>query len=269
MASKTSLQLAHEMQNTQLSKGFAALWFLGQEGFVILINGKYILVDAFFMERETRLYPPVMNAHDLDFIDYIFCSHQHLDHTDPESLPILSQINKKARFILPEPVVGYAEELGIPKDRIDSAVQDVRLSFDGLDVMPVPAAHEEIHYSEKGCCRELGYVFMSDGIRIYHAGDSCPYEGQAERIGHPDIALLPINGRDFYRFQRGCIGNMDMREALLFAEETDAGIVIPMHYDMFRGNTVNVAGFVDILCRDFADRNFKVMQKGERFIFMK
>ena len=34
-------------------------------------------------------------------IDYLFCSHAHSDHMDPETLTILSQLNPEVKIIIP------------------------------------------------------------------------------------------------------------------------------------------------------------------------
>lgn len=266
---KSSQMLAAEMRKTKLPHGFAAFWYIGQEGFVILLDGRYILVDAFLTDMPPhRLYPPVMDAADLGFVDYVFCSHGHDDHADAETLSVLPRVNGKARFIMPAAVVPRATGFGVPPERITAAVQDSPITLDGLTVTPVPAAHESIHMDDEGRCEELGYIFAADGIRIYHAGDCCPYDGQTERVAGVDVAMLPVNGRDYYRFNRNCIGNMDVREALTLAREAGARLFVPMHYDAMRGNTVNPAVIVDTLYRDFPEQQFKLMQPGERFVFM-
>jgi L-ascorbate metabolism protein UlaG (beta-lactamase superfamily) len=52
-----------------------------------------------------------------------------------------------------------------------------------------------------------------------------------------DVALLPINGRDFYWISAGIIGNFSYRETADFAVRSGAKVVIPMHYGIFRNNT--------------------------------
>ena len=49
-----------------------------------------------------------------------------------------------------------------------------------------------------------------------------------------DVALLPINGR---RPERRVPGNFWGDEAVRFAAAVRAGVVVPMHYEMFAFNT--------------------------------
>jgi len=261
-----SIELIKEIKTTYVPEGFVAFWYLGQEGFLIKLAGKYMLIDSFLLDIPSRLYAPPVSAEFLDFVDYVFCSHSHLDHTDPETLGILPKHNDKALFFVPKPVVAKALEIGVPKDRLTGVSADKSIELDGIKVTPVPAAHEELHIDETGEYCELGYIIEGDGIKLYHAGDSCVYDGLEERLGVLDIAMLPINGRDYYRLKRNCIGNMDITEALNLARNTKSGLLIPMHFDLFPGNIENPAWFVDELWRDFRGQRFKIFALGERYI---
>ena len=73
-----------------------------------------------------------------------------------------------------------------------------------------------------GC---LGYVVEIAGVRVYRAGDCIPYRRARPRVRAlgPHLALLPINGRDFFReTERNLVGNMDAREAARLAHDIGA-----------------------------------------------
>jgi L-ascorbate metabolism protein UlaG (beta-lactamase superfamily) len=70
-----------------------------------------------------------------------------------------------------------------------------------------------------------GWVVDLGGTTVYHAGDTCLFGDMrliAERTPI-DVALLPIGGHY----------TMDRHDAVVAAELTGAGTVIPMHYDTF------------------------------------
>src|SRR5207245_164940 len=107
-------------------------------------------------------------------------------------------------------------------ERVVAAVADepLRLAvrLGSLELLPVPARHEEFDRAPGGDYPYLGYTVRLGGVAVHHTGDTIPYEGHIERVrAHGvDVALVPINGRDFYRTRAGTIGNMDYREAADF-----------------------------------------------------
>jgi len=62
----------------------------------------------------------------------------------------------------------------------------------------------------------LGYLIETDGVRLYHAGDTDPIPEMADL--RPDIALLPVGG----------MVTMDWRDAALSARSLGATLSIPM-----------------------------------------
>ncbi len=103
-----------------------------------------------------------------------------------------------------------------------------------------------------GLYRFLGFV-VDDGVaRVYHAGDTIAYDGQAERLRalNVDVALLPINGRDHYREAAGIVGNLDHREAARLAADAKVDLLVPMHYDAFASNRGYPSHLVDFIGRE-------------------
>ena len=116
---------------------------------------------------------------------------------------------------------------------------------------------------------EMGYVFDFDGITLYHSGDCCIYDGMKEAVGQVDIAMLPVNGRSYYRLRSNTIGNMTLEEAVRFAKGAEAQLFIPMHFDLFRSNSIP-AGYIPEAVKQYAPgMPYKIFQLGERLIYMK
>ena len=258
----------------------AALFYLGQETILIKQNGKYILFDPYltdYVDRNfsteqvvwKRNYPSPIDPSELDFIDYVLCSHAHGDHTDPETLSAIAKASPNAMFLGSRPVTDAYRQCGISTERILLTEADKPLTLDDVMVTAVPAAHEELHPDGSGSYLELGFVVESNGLRFYHAGDCCPYEGLAERIHGVDAAFMPINGRDFYRLRNDIIGNFDAVEAILLAKEAQVGLLVPLHYDLYDVNCVNPANFVDSLARYSPTQRFHMFVPGEKLIIEK
>ena len=60
-----------------------------------------------------------------------------------------------------------------------------------------------------------------------------------------DVALLPVNGRTFFREQRDLAGNLGPRDAVELAAHCGAGILVPIHWDLFEGNTERAGAAAD------------------------
>src|SRR3989475_9335451 len=190
-----------------------------------------------------RVSAPAFDPDDAVGVDLVACSHEHYDHLDLASLPAIARASPGARFVVPSPLVDPVAAAGIPRERLIGAQPDERIRLDGVTITPVPARHgvgmaDAYTFGRElsgGLYRYLGYV-LDDGVtRVYHAGDTIVYEGQAERMRalDVDLALLPINGRDHFREAAGVVGNMDHREAARLADEAGGGGPRPTHYGTF------------------------------------
>ena len=274
--------LKEKMLNTKLTDGQIALFYLGQEGFLIQYNGVYLLIDAYLSDyvdrnccsdevRWVRNYPAPISGGALDFVDYVFCSHAHYDHADPDTLKAISAANGKAKYIVPAPVADTIADYGVDPKNIVRAYDGIPIPLAGCDgiVTPVAAAHEQLHADENGNYRELGYKFDLHGTMLFHAGDCCVYDGLCDKLGKLDVAMLPVNGRDYFRLQRGIVGNMDVNEAIELAVSTGAELLVPMHFDLYEVNRVSAACVAQCLEQSGGNLCYHIFRPGERFIFEK
>jgi L-ascorbate 6-phosphate lactonase len=233
--------------------GEVALRWLGQASFVLEFPGATVLVDPFLSPHPDRLVPPPFAPEEATGVDLVAITHDHLDHLDRGSLPGIAAASPSARFVVPLPLV---EAVPVPADRVLGLRPDETVEVAGLRVHAVAALHGDTPadaYSFDGAardgqCRFLGYVFEGDGARVYHAGDTIPYDGLADtvrRLG-PRVALLPINGRDADREARDIVGNLDEAEAVELAVAAGVELLVPMHWDMFAANPGSPGLVVDL-----------------------
>lgn len=267
--------------DTQLTDKQAALFYLGQEGYLIKYLDKYILIDPYLSDYVDqnccselvtweRNYPAPISAEELDFIDYVLCTHSHYDHADPWTLSVLAKVNPDAVFIVPEPVKEDILAYGIAVDHMIGAIADQEIVLDGCKIVPVPSAHEELNQDENGNYPELGYKVLVGDISIYHAGDCCIYDGLTEKVMNLDVMMVPVNGRSYYkRYEQDIIGNMTAEEAVILAADTNADLLIPMHYDLYPCNCINPATFLDTLYTMNPFQKFHMFVPGERYIIQK
>ncbi len=255
MKSEGLTTLAHPLlrsiDETDVPAGACALWWLGQHSFVVKLGDVVVWIDPFLSPLPGRLVPPACPPEAVTGAALILGSHDHIDHIDRAIWPALAAASPSAVFVVPEPVrESVIADTALPAGRVIGAVAGQSLTHAGVTITPLPAAHELLDRDpETGLYPYLGFMVEANGFRLYHAGDTCLYEGLHARLrAQPcDLFILPINGRDGPRLAAGCLGNMTWQEAADLAGALMPGAVIPAHYDMFAGNTAPVEAFAEYL----------------------
>lgn len=250
------------------------LWWLGQSGFLIQWQGHHLLMDPYLSDTLSQKYASTDKPHvrmterviapeKLGFIEVVSSSHNHTDHLDGGTLLPLLQVNPALTVIVPAANVRFAaDRLRVWPERLRS----IHTDSDPVMVGPftfyaIPSAHESLETDENGDHKFVGYVIEVGGKSIYHSGDCCIYDGLKERLKQwqPDIAILPINGRDP---ARGVAGNFTSEEAARLGKDIGTGVVIPCHYEMFEFNTVSPQTFV--AAADIIGCPYQLLKAGKR-----
>jgi L-ascorbate metabolism protein UlaG (beta-lactamase superfamily) len=255
----------------------AALCHLGQSGFALRGGGQTILVDPFLSEHPDRLVPPAFDPSEAEGLDAVLCTHEHWDHLDADAVRALAEACPRAVVVVPAPVVEQVTALGIPAERVRAAQPDELILIDDVAVQPVPACHglepaDAYSFGKElsdGLYRYLGYVVELGGVRVYHAGDTIPFEGLVERLRQleVDVVLLPINGRDAAREAQGIVGNLDEVEAAHLAADAAADLLVPMHYDMFEANPGFPERVVETVRSEELAVSVLVPERGRVFVY--
>jgi L-ascorbate metabolism protein UlaG (beta-lactamase superfamily) len=233
-----------------------AIWWLGQAGFVVRGASVTVVVDPFLTDFGSfgRLYEPPLEPDDLDFVDVLLGTHDHADHIDPVGFPAILRASRHAVAVVPEAVrsdIGRLE--GIDPARLRGARADNAFELAGIRIDPLAAVHAPhpddgygFHRTEAGDHPFLGYVIELAGVRIAHTGDTLVYPELAERLraAELDVLIAPINGISWFRERRGLAGNMNVFELAELAEQTNARITVPIHWDLFADNTEDPEHFV-------------------------
>jgi len=270
------IKVPADLEGIELAPGQAALWWLGQSGFALRAGGATLLLDPFLARNPNRLSPPAFAPEQASGVTAILCSHEHIDHFDADSLPALAAASPEARLVVPAPLVPRATALGILPDRVIGAQPEEPFELDGVTIHPLPALHgvdmaDAYTFGRElsdGLYRYLGYVVEAGGLRVYHAGDTLVHEELQDRLARlaPDVVLLPINGRDHYREARNLVGNMDHREAVRLAVGVGAGLLVPMHHDMFAANLGYPAHAVDFASRQYPELAIMLPSRQRPFV---
>ncbi len=268
-------ELVEQIASTRPDPGSLAIWWLGQSGFLIKSRKGSILIDPYLSEHLTRKYEGTARPHvrmteaplrgsDLDSLDLVLASHKHSDHMDPGTLPDVLAASPDAMLLVPCSQVDHAMSLGINHDRIWALEAGDTYASAGFLIRAIPSAHESLDTDAGGRHFYLGFVIESEGLRLYHSGDSVAYDGLGAWLGPDpfDVMFLPINGRDP---SRGVPGNMTAAEAVDLASSVRPRFVVPHHYDMFEFNTIPVAEFEREALRLPEGVAAKMLRCGERW----
>lgn len=274
--------LVEEMSRTRLPHGAVALWYLGQSGFAIKGGETTIYFDPYlsdYLEQFTRgrpdedlrrFQPPLAPA-EVTNAALVFGSHYHYDHIGPGAVVPICQASPGCRFVVPPIARAPLLTLGVPEEQIWAVPVDEPQQSGEVTFTSFPAAHETLNYDPEYGYPYRGYAVTLSGVTVYHSGDCIPFEGLVERL-RPltvDLALLPINGRDFFRLSRGFPGNFSYREAAELVVAIGAEVLIPMHFGMHMANTERPGYLADYLAERFPQQKYHVMAPGERLLYLK
>ncbi|MBV9849307.1 MAG: MBL fold metallo-hydrolase [Armatimonadetes bacterium] len=228
----------------KVEPGRVAIHWLGQGGFAFKAHaGGVIVVDPYLSDSANgdgsaaRLVDIPVRPRDVR-LDYLFLTHDHLDHTDPQTAPAIAQNNPDAPIVCPPSSAHHLTKLGVPGTQIRTAMPGQSLPFPNFVAHVVAAEHTE---------DSVGYVFEFNeegsetaNVSVYITGDTEYNDGLAAAVEEfgPDVLLVPINGR---------WGNMDAAHAARLAAAVAPREVIPMHYGMFAANTADPNDFLALL----------------------
>ena len=120
-------------------------------------------------------------------------SHDHDDHIDRRAWPAIAQAAPGAKFVVPELLrEKIVRDLGLPAERVLGMDEGISVREMGITITAIPAAHESLDEDPAtGRHPYLGYILPGKGFRLYHAGDTCIYEGMQAKLrrGPLDLAI--------------------------------------------------------------------------------
>ncbi len=249
-----------------------AVWFLSQESVVWKAGGLTVWIDPYLVHDPHRRYAPLVQPTEVTCADLVLITHEHLDHLDPVTCAGIADASPQARFVAPPCCRPLLLGAGIAQTRILTPHTGDALRLGTWTVTSVPSAHETVDWTPERGHRWTGYIAQVDGAgAYYHAGDTiaCPELLAAlwPWVGRLDLAMLPINGHDFFRTHRGVLGNLTFREAAELAMRLDAALTVPMHYDLYhRTNEERPGNFVDYIFDKAPYLPVAVMAPGQRLL---
>lgn len=273
--------LANEITGTLNDDDHVALWWLGQSGFVMRWRELNLVIDPYLSDAlahrragapttyERLMAPPLAPA-EVSWCDILVITHDHGDHLDPQTVQGILKASPTALVVLPAPLADYAaDHLGVKDESLVPIADGQVFEHEELAIHALPAAHERLEPDDDGSLPCLGYVVVAGPTTVYFAGDTVPYRDQVERVAahHPQVAIVPINGRDARRKALGIAGNLTVAEAARLAAGAGADVVVPCHYGMFAVDDGDVEAFRAHVAQYHPSLRVETPRLGERWIY--
>ncbi len=217
-----------------IEKGQLLIDWIGQAGYVFKTSeGTVVCIDPYlsnsiekFEGPDTRrLWFPSF-ALETFRPDIVICTHDHLDHTDPETLPMIAAYSD-AIFMGPEESCKHIAAMNVSSDRIRKVEIGQTYEYKDVRIKPTFALHTP---------GSIGVVLEMEGIKIYFTADT-QYDERLLAVcdDSPDLLLTCINAK---------YGNLNAQEACELAMRLKPDLSIPMHYGLIPSNTVPPDEFV-------------------------
>lgn len=196
--------------------------FLGQAGLLFDLDGIKVMIDPYLSNSVEKVEPKNYRRQPIDKScfdvkpDILILTHNHLDHTDPETLEKL-----------------FSKHNGICVLASGNAWQTVRkfggnnnyVMFNRGTVWTEKSIKFEAIHAEHSDDRAIGVIISYGGSNYYITGDTLYNKKVINDINLPiDAVFLPINGAG---------NNMNMTDAARFAEIIKAKVAVPVHFGMF------------------------------------
>lgn len=197
--------------------------WLGQAGLLFETEGKKILIDPYLSDFVKTVNPKNYRRVPVDerFLqikpDVILCTHNHLDHVDPETLKHYLREDTECLVLAPEGGWQEIRKFGGSNNYVRFQ-NGTEWTEGGVRFRAVFAEHSDPY--------AIGVILSAEGKNYYVTGDTLYSERVFESL--PDTELeavfLPING----------VGNnMNAADAARFAKRTGAKYAVPIHFGLF------------------------------------
>lgn len=204
--------------------------WLSQGSFLFESNGIRILVDPYMSDCLEFKGLKRMVKFPLSFAelkpDMLICTHDHLDHLDPETVTGISELYPECIITGPASCCRHFHKLKVKNIKLLNAEQAVNLGK--IKITPVFAMHTEPE--------AIGLAMETGGKRLYLSGDTEYNEKLInEFTENCSLVLICINGR---------LGNMSLEQALKTVRALKPETALPMHYGLFAENTADPEPFI-------------------------
>jgi L-ascorbate metabolism protein UlaG (beta-lactamase superfamily) len=197
---------------------------MGQAGLLIETEGVKIIIDPYLTDSVVKVNPKNYRRVPADesffdiVPDVIICTHNHLDHVDPETLPVYLGRGGSILCLAPEAAWAEMKKYGGDHNYVKFN-RGSQWTLGGVRFYAVRAEHSDPH--------PIGVIIEAEGKRLYVTGDTLYNTAIFEDVlpfAPIDAVFVPING----------VGNnMNMADAARFCEVIRPRVAVPIHWGLF------------------------------------
>ncbi len=200
--------------------------WITQAGLTMEADGKKIIIDPYLSDSCERLNPlskrrmPIDQAVLNDKYDIVIFTHNHLDHTDPDTYPII--LNKEHSKLVIAPWSSYLTVRELKGNNNYVSFRPGTVWTEGnIKFTSIKAEHSDLD--------AIGVLIEYEGKKYYVTGDTLYNKEVVESAPkNADYVFVPVNG----------VGNnMNMTDAAQFATDIGAKHVVPFHVGLFDSHT--------------------------------
>jgi len=225
----------HRVLELEMGENQAALWFLGQAGYLARADNTTLAIDPYLTDSVgranpafARRIPPPVEPEDLE-VDILLITHDHLDHLDPETIARYPY-KETTDFVAPRFAAKKLREMGLSGERITKVDVGESATVRGVEITGVFALA-----TGADALDTAGYLVRFANHRsFYHASDTAFCDLLLRAAPHPEVLLVPINGK---------WGNLDVDQAIALTAAVNPRYVLPNHYDLMALNSENPETF--------------------------
>ncbi len=244
-----------------------ALWWLGNDGWLIKSGGTVIAIDP-DLEAGDKVQPPPVRAQELaGELDVAFVTHHHGDHCN---IPTLRELARGARcsFVLPRPCLKEAAGLALPAERVIVPEPGRPFEIKGIRVEPIHAIHGNQEFTVltrepdfvESIASNCGYVLTIGGKRLLQPGDSVLTE---EHLGLKGIDAL---------FVSPTVHNMYVDRSMILINRLEPAYIFPQHFETYRQTEENAfwtRGYPDELKARLSQtlqQRYHKLRQGQKYV---
>ncbi len=204
-------------------KDGVALWWTGQNGW--LIKGQDVLIgtDLVLADHERLGNPPPVSAEQIaPLLDVSIVTHGHSDHFHGPTSRILLE-KSQCVFVIPANCLGEATRLGIPANRVIVARPRQSLDVRGIRIDVLRAIHGDkqgtVYYEAN--LDDCGYLLHLEGKTVMQPGDSVLLEDHL-RVKHVDVLLFSPTEHNWL-----------IDDSVTAIQTLEPDLILPQHRDTY------------------------------------